>query len=265
MKKYWPSAEKTLSRVTLHAAEATTLLEELAVLDLQKIQGSKENLLSQKKLKLLSKARQRNVLRYAIHSLGFNMPSSAKMQDIQKNILESRYDKIPLVTFGKAEVRRYGDDIYILKSSKKISFKPILWKNLNKPLLLPDSIGILHCENCSEKIEKTLKNKISIRWRTSGESIKIPKRNGTHSLKKLLQEWRIPPWQRTKIPLIYYDDKLIEIVGYTQSEEKKKNVLLKKLHFHVWAGTRPAPTAPNAICCGVSRSNYILPGVSKAV
>ncbi|MFA6409590.1 MAG: tRNA lysidine(34) synthetase TilS [Gammaproteobacteria bacterium] len=265
LKKYWPSAEKTLTRVTIHAAEASNILEELAVLDYEKIQGSKKNLLSQKKLKLLSEARQRNVLRYAIHSLGFSMPSSAKMQDIQKNILESRYDKTPLVAWGEAEMRRYGDDIYILKSSKKISFKPILWKNLNKPLVLPDSIGILHCENCSEKTAKALKNKISVRWRTGAESIKIPKRNGTHSLKKLLQEWRIPPWQRTKIPLIYYGDKIIEIVGYACSEYKVETRLIASLHFYVRAGLVSAPTVPNAICCGVSRSSCILRGVSKAV
>jgi tRNA(Ile)-lysidine synthase len=37
-------------------------------------------------------------------------------------------------------------------------------------------------------------------------------------LKKLFQEWRVPPWQRGQVPLIYVDDDLAAVVGYCVCE-----------------------------------------------
>jgi tRNA(Ile)-lysidine synthase len=37
-------------------------------------------------------------------------------------------------------------------------------------------------------------------------------------LKKLFQEWRIPPWERAVIPLIYVGDELAQVLGYCCSE-----------------------------------------------
>lgn len=43
-------------------------------------------------------------------------------------------------------------------------------------------------------------------------------RGQTKQLKKLFQEWRVPPWQRDKVPLIYFGDTLAMIVGYALSD-----------------------------------------------
>jgi tRNA(Ile)-lysidine synthase len=34
------------------------------------------------------------------------------------------------------------------------------------------------------------------------------------SLKKLFQQWQVPPWQRERTPLLYNGDELIAVVGY---------------------------------------------------
>jgi len=39
-----------------------------------------------------------------------------------------------------------------------------------------------------------------------------------HKLKKLFQEWQVPPWLRDTIPLIYVDDVLAQVVGYCVCE-----------------------------------------------
>jgi tRNA(Ile)-lysidine synthase len=56
--------------------------------------------------------------------------------------------------------------------------------------------------------------KLKVSFRQGGEKIKLPGRKGTRDLKKLMQEWNIPPWQRDRTPLVYYDEKLIAVVGY---------------------------------------------------
>ena len=39
-------------------------------------------------------------------------------------------------------------------------------------------------------------------------------------LKKLMQEWSIPPWERDTIPLIYSGSELICVPGYAYSAKK---------------------------------------------
>jgi tRNA(Ile)-lysidine synthase len=47
----------------------------------------------------------------------------------------------------------------------------------------------------------------------------LPNRKGHHSLKNLFQEASIPPWERDKIPLLYFDDVLVVIADLWISSE----------------------------------------------
>ncbi len=47
-----------------------------------------------------------------------------------------------------------------------------------------------------------------------GERFHAHGRVGSHPLKKLWQEWGVPPWERSRIPLVYYRDRLLAVAGY---------------------------------------------------
>ncbi|MBX9702818.1 MAG: tRNA lysidine(34) synthetase TilS [Silvanigrellaceae bacterium] len=57
---------------------------------------------------------------------------------------------------------------------------------------------------------------IEVRFRQEGDCLVWHKQ--TKSLKKLLQEWHIPPWQRSQVPLIYCNGKLAAVVGWAISD-----------------------------------------------
>jgi tRNA(Ile)-lysidine synthase len=59
---------------------------------------------------------------------------------------------------------------------------------------------------------------VYVRFRQGGERFHPAGRQGSHPLKKLMQEWHIPPWQRDKVPLIYFNNELIAVVGYGVSK-----------------------------------------------
>ena len=46
-----------------------------------------------------------------------------------------------------------------------------------------------------------------------GERLQIVGRAGSRPLKKLWQELGVPPWQRGRVPLIYYGEQLVAAVG----------------------------------------------------
>jgi tRNA(Ile)-lysidine synthase len=215
LKKRWPSAAKTLSRVAANCHEAQALLDSVAQQDLQLVQGSVEQTLSIKQLVQLEPARQRQVLRAWIVNLSFSLPSKIKLDEIMKTVLVAKADKMPQITWLGAELRRYHDDLYLLKPAQRLTplLKPIAWLCLNTPLAITDDLWLQaqHIENPT--ITLTIAD-ITVRFRQGGEKLQLKGRTCHHSLKKMFQAWNVPTWQRDHIPLIYQGDELIAVLGY---------------------------------------------------
>jgi tRNA(Ile)-lysidine synthase len=55
--------------------------------------------------------------------------------------------------------------------------------------------------------------KLEVGFRQGGEILQPAGRAGRHALKKLFQEWSIPDWERSRIPLVYQDDDIIAVAG----------------------------------------------------
>ena len=54
---------------------------------------------------------------------------------------------------------------------------------------------------------------MTLRLRSGGETLRPHANAATRSLKNLLQEHRVPPWQRERLPLLYCGDELVSVVG----------------------------------------------------
>lgn len=213
----WPKFNKTLARSAGHIAEAHHLLEELAYEDWQKINNGIPNILSISNLLRLSVGRRRNVLRYWFSRLNFPMPSQGQLRQVEY-LLGSKIDAVPQVCWGDVQLRRYRDDLYALRLADD---PPLLipatpWV-LNREVLDLPKLGILTAERvlgqglaCSTIKEASVK----VDFRQGGERFYSNNRLSSHPLKKLFQEWGVPPWQRNKTPLIYYQNELVAIVGY---------------------------------------------------
>jgi tRNA(Ile)-lysidine synthase len=54
---------------------------------------------------------------------------------------------------------------------------------------------------------------VTLRLRNGGETLRPHATAATRSLKNLLQEHRVPPWRRERLPLLYCGDELVSVVG----------------------------------------------------
>jgi tRNA(Ile)-lysidine synthase len=214
IRKKWSSIVTTLNRVSLHCAEANELLSLLGRTDLKKILRQ-PNIINTFLLKKLSIIRQKNVLRLWLHQLNLPLPSSAKLSEIIRTVVNSRYDKTPIVKWSGAEVRRFRHNLYAMTPLSQHDNKVILFFS-KKTLKLPSNLGNLKVK-LTPKTKLRLE-KIKVGFRRGGEKIKIPGRIGSHNLKKLMQEWEIPPWLRDRTPLIYNNKTIIAVVGYYSIE-----------------------------------------------
>lgn len=213
IRKNWLGITTTLNRAANHCATANELLENLATEDLKKVIGEIAGTINIPALKKFTLARQYNVLRFWLYSLKLPTPSEAKLSEVVRTIVNSRSDTKPVVKWCGVEMRRFQNNLYAMLPLLSHDNKVILRFYLQRPLKLPGNLGILRAK-VNKKFENDYKNKIfTVRFRQGGEELKIPRRQGTHKLKKLMQEWKIPPWLRDRTPLVYCNMKIIAVVG----------------------------------------------------
>jgi tRNA(Ile)-lysidine synthase len=225
LEQRWPKATTTLARSAQHCGEASELLAELAQQDRQLLQGTVPNTLLIAPLQQLSIARQRNVLRKWLKSLGFILPSRVKLQQIIDEVIASCADAQPLVSWEGVEIRRFRD---LLFAMQPLSASPALptalaW-DLQQPLILPNELGLLTVLPNSPPLLQIKNANLTIRFRQGGEICRPLNRKGTHALKKLFQEWNIPTWQRNRIPLLFNNETLLAVIGYGICEEYRKTI-----------------------------------------
>ncbi|MEH6457226.1 MAG: tRNA lysidine(34) synthetase TilS [Cocleimonas sp.] len=216
----WLGIDKAISRTATLQAETKGLLDEVAQQDLPSILASELSIftggndqpllfapIAIPRLLKLSDAKQRLLIRYWVSKQGFLNPSAKKLQHIFTDVIESAKDKQPLVEWKGAELRRFQDHLYIMSPLLAHDVTQVISWQADSPLNIP-SINI----TLNPDLLDTDSENITVRFRQGGETIEIPKR-GNISLKNLFQEQQIPPWVRSRLPLIYIDDKLIKIVG----------------------------------------------------
>lgn len=211
-----PAVDATLVRVAQHQAEAAELLDALAQQDIQDLMVPDSISLRISALQQLASTRQRNVLRYWLHHVcALPLPTTAQLQRILEELLTAAEDAMPLVHWPGAEVRRFRDRIHAMTPLHSVD---PTWESkwdLQTALELPtgEVLRVIPAEGAGLSRQACTAG-VTVRYRQGGERCRLVGRSHHHTLKKLLQDWDVPPWQRDRIPLIYIGDQLAQITGY---------------------------------------------------
>jgi tRNA(Ile)-lysidine synthase len=215
LQQRWPSVSQVLSRVAHHQAQANELVQTLAQQDLVICQGRTPQQLDLLALSSLPLERQRNVLRFWIKQMGLPLPSTIQLEHILNDMITAKADRQPMVRWSGAEVRRYRHHLFAMPNLPPVP-KPsfsLSWK-LPQSLSLP--LGDLKVEQIpGQGFALPIGTELQIRFRQGGEIFYWHGHRRT--VKKLLQDKQLPPWQRYFIPLIYLENQLIAIpnIGIT--------------------------------------------------
>lgn len=215
LKQRWPQMGQTLSRSAGLQAEAGELLATFIDKEMPVASGNKKDTLSAKAVTQLPSIKQKAMLRYWIKRLGFKAPSAVKLKHLIEDVLNSRMDSMPLVTWQDAEVRRYKDDVYIMSPLPTLLPSEAIEWDLQEPLVLGRNLPHLTCEELGDLKDVVLQKEFSItvRFRQGGERIRLENRTHSISLKNFFQENEVPPWLRKTLPLVYANDQIIYIPG----------------------------------------------------
>ncbi|MCU7845429.1 MAG: tRNA lysidine(34) synthetase TilS [Candidatus Thiodiazotropha sp. (ex Monitilora ramsayi)] len=213
LKSRWPSAPVTLSRAAGFSGELQSLAKEEAQSDLASVLLQDRSGLSIQALRCLSSVRLRNLLRYWLNQQGASMPHSKKLTRIEQEVVNGRPDAKPQVVWGEWQVRRYRDRLLLSRLPADIvPPSTMIWED-KRQLLLPGELGKLYTEPGSDGISagRWAEARVEVRFRVGGERCLPAGQAHRRQLKKLFQEWGIPPWERSRLPLIYLDGELAAI------------------------------------------------------
>lgn len=240
LEERFPACRDTLARSAQHFAEASELLDDLARLDAQnpsplpsggervRERGKGHDVtLEISRLQSLSQPRAKNLLRHFLHGIGAPMPQAVQLDDMLHQLCGARQDASVCVAYGDYEVHRYQGRVYALRAPGGFDRNFVLSWHGEEELDWPALNMRLHfdrMQGAGISLAKLRRAPVTLRLRQGGETLRPHPNAATRTLKNLLQEQHIPPWQRERLPLLYCGDELVCVPGVAIAAEYQADV-----------------------------------------
>ncbi len=215
----WPAAAVNAQRTTRHLADAATLLDELAAIDLQNV--AVERCVSVEKLQMLSRERRTNVLRFWLRERGLRAPSTRKLASLEHDMMNAQDDRNPCTEWDGAEVRRHRGLLYAMTSAHDSVSTERNWNWHSELFSLGEGAGALRAVPSVGKglaIDR-LPAIVQVRSRCDAERLHPAGRTHERPLKDLLRESGVLPWWRDRLPLISIHRKAIAVADLMIAQE----------------------------------------------
>ncbi|VEH66102.1 tRNA(Ile)-lysidine synthase [Rodentibacter pneumotropicus] len=220
VRERWTHFDRTVQRSAQHCFEQQQLINELLQdCFLEHCQTPTEFQL--RHFSQYSPAKQTALLRMWFSLNQWEMPSKRQLEQLINDVVLAKKEANPQFHLGKQIVRRYQFCLYL--TADFLDVTGVCLEMQDNHILLPDNLGGLYLQRTpmhfifswqQYSIELPPTDlPIQIRFGYSGKIKYHPKRP-REEIKKIWQKLGVPPWQRNRIPLIFYGDKLQSAVGF---------------------------------------------------
>jgi len=192
----WPNVDAAFARSAALSAEATSLLADEDAQALDRVRTSDPQVVDVVGLRALPSTRRARVLRRWIETLGLPPLPAQGIATIESELLHAASDDAREFAWSGAVVHRWRN---VLHAGRVREPLPADWQALwdgRAALPLPDG-GVLQLQGCNGFDEP-----VRVSARRGGERIRLAGRSHSHTLKHVLQDVGIPPWQRVHLPLL---------------------------------------------------------------
>lgn len=219
----WQQFPQAVQRSAELCAEQEMLLDELLTPTYRELVSS-DGSLDIRHFGSFSLPKKHRLIRMWFEEQGCSMPSRTQLTEICENVIDASKDASPKLLINNKELRRYERKIYLLDTTVDVSD----WCSsirLGEKLTLPDGLGELSLvcrtsisgESAPEDVQIfSLPNDIKelvITFEPQGLSACPEGRSGSRKLKKLFQEYSIPPWQRRRTPIVKLEGEVVAVAS----------------------------------------------------
>ena len=207
----YPGWRDALARFARLAGTASELLDQLATSDGVPSAPGEPLALPQG----LSNERRANALRVFLARNAVAMPSEAHLQEMVRQLFESRDDAQVRVDHAGVSLVRYRGAVMIERALGQGEVWRVDWK-LQREVELGGDRGVVAFEETTGEgfaAAPVLEGAWYFAPRSGGETIRLGADRPTRTLKNLLQEHAVPGWERERLPLLFHDGKLVWVPG----------------------------------------------------
>ena len=212
----WPAHARTLSRSAARCGAARQLLMNLARADLLAVRDAAEDRLLVERLASLGRERCFNVLRLWVREAGLPLPRLRDLQRVSRELV-TRRDSAASSHYGQVDIanyqfRRYRNHLYLLRDVRPAVADHYVWRTPFAALEINEAAVTVTLEELQQQgLELPADAVVRVQNRRGGEMIRLGVPGYHKSVKKLMQEHGVPPWQRESLPLIYVNDTLAAV------------------------------------------------------
>ena len=202
----WPHVVDSLSQVAEACGEADALLGELAEIDADSACHADGQLLCAP-LASLSTRRQMNLMRYWLRKQGVQPPGRQRLLAGVAMLLQAGEDRQPALEWPGWSVRRYRGALYLVR---RIAEAPEA-REWDLRQALSWAGGRLFVKGVDGEGLRSDVDRVRVSLRRGGEHLDVDGRGSRRPLKKWLQDQGVPPWLRTRLPLLWWRDELVAV------------------------------------------------------
>jgi tRNA(Ile)-lysidine synthase len=208
--KRWPGAAIALTRAARHMAEAQQLLEMAAGADLGNLRDG--DALSIPGLRTLSPSKRINTVRLWLREAGLEAPSTARLSEALRQVLDADADHQPTMIWGGHALRRYRQRLFVTPAELPRMPEAQSWIPAQGSLELGPALGSLSWVAQQGGIAaQRLPASVIVRRRDGGETLKPGPSAKTQTVQHLCQAFGVLPWMRDALPLVFAGDDLIAV------------------------------------------------------
>jgi tRNA(Ile)-lysidine synthase len=210
----WAGADQVLARTAGLSLEASTLVQSVGADLLPEVAGLSLGTLSRSALARLPRSATKVVLRAWLKRQA-DVVLDARHTEALCQLLTDMDASMPAFAHAGVDVRCYGDEVFVLPpAAPRDPGLPCAWA-LQEPLRLTHGqLRATHAVGSGLSCERVAARAVTVRYRREGERVEFGRQRHHRVLKKQFQHWRVPPWQRDRLPLVCVDDEVVCVPGY---------------------------------------------------
>ena len=211
----FPGAVLALARAAGHFAEGAVLLDELALLDRSAL-ATPSGRVALAGFNALSGPRARNLLRFLWVSAGFCAPDTRWIEEALRQIASAGGTAETCVSTAEGELHVYRGELYIVRRRPSAAVNPLNTLSWTGQAELPWAGGrVRFVLVVGQGVGCNLLAGGAIRLdrRRGGERLQADARRPRRTLRNLLQEGGIPPWERDRLPYLWCGTRLVWVGG----------------------------------------------------
>lgn len=200
LRERWPQTSSAFAQSAHHCGQARDLLDKDDPALLAQVQGATAAQLDCVRLRALEPEQQARVLRLWVRGLGLPPLPEGGVRRVLGEVVAGAPDRQPEYAWRGARLVRWLDQLHAaVKPAPLPGDWSCAWDG-SAPLELPGGSRL------ALEGRERFPAPVQVRARRGGERVRLPQRRHSSSLKHLLQEQHIPPWERQRLPLLFAAD-----------------------------------------------------------